>query len=219
MSILTTTFVLTGALRGKTVKLGSQGFQFVNGKMVYQGSTNDTALVGRFIERNWQAFPEGHERVLADVKAAQEKANGQRNLQKDPLKDKQSPVPGDLQPGGEGSEAGDPAPDGEEPAGAEGGDAGGIPDGDGHEESLTKDEDPEQDQSPAEDAKQEGPELNEKLQRAILALDSENDQHWTKDGKPAMTAVEGIYGSTAITRAQVEAAYPGYNRSVAAQGK
>ena len=58
-------------------------------------------------------------------------------------------------------------------------------------------------------------ELNTKLQKAVLGLDPTDDTHWTKDGKPAMTAVEKLYGSAGITRADVEAVAPGYTRDKA----
>ncbi len=58
-------------------------------------------------------------------------------------------------------------------------------------------------------------ELNTKLQKAVLGLDPADDTHWTKDGKPAMTAVEKLYGSAGITRADVEAVAPGHTRDKA----
>lgn len=56
---------------------------------------------------------------------------------------------------------------------------------------------------------------NLKLVRALGQLDPKDDKHWTKDGKPAMTAVEAFYGASDITRADVSAAVPGLTRATA----
>lgn len=60
---------------------------------------------------------------------------------------------------------------------------------------------------------------NERLAAALRQLDPENDEHWTKIGKPAMSALEQFYGSSDITRADVEAAIPDFNRDVARAAK
>lgn len=62
----------------------------------------------------------------------------------------------------------------------------------------------------------EEPEVDEKLIAALKKLDPKNDDHWVKDGRPAMAAVEELYGSAGITREDVETAIPGYDRKVAA---
>lgn len=57
---------------------------------------------------------------------------------------------------------------------------------------------------------------NEKLKKALRGLESKNDDHWTKDGRPAISAVAALYGSSDFTRADVDAAYgPDYNREAA----
>lgn len=56
---------------------------------------------------------------------------------------------------------------------------------------------------------------NDRLAAALRQLDPENDDHWTKLGKPTMSAVEKLFGSAAVTRDEVEAAIPGFNRDVA----
>ena len=60
---------------------------------------------------------------------------------------------------------------------------------------------------------------NERLAAALRQLDPENDDHWTKLGKPTMSAVEQFYGSAAVTRDEVEAAIPGFNRDAARAAK
>lgn len=58
-----------------------------------------------------------------------------------------------------------------------------------------------------------------KIVAALKQLDSDNDDHWTKVGKPSIVALEGFYGSNDLTRAMIEAAAPGFNRDVAHQMK
>lgn len=164
-TIIQTTFVLTGPLAGRTIRLGSQPYPFENGRLTIQAPAEEVALHARFLERNWQAYPEGHP-------ALKEVPDGQ-------------PVSSDVQPDGGGTEAG------------------GVPDGDGQPAVLT---DP---------VKEPTVELNTKLQKAVMGLDPADDTHWTKDGKPAMTAVEKLYGSAGITRADVEAVAPGHTREKA----
>jgi len=195
-TIIQTTFVLTGALAGRTIRLGSQPYAFEKGRLTVTAPAEEVALHARFLERNWQAYPEGHP-------ALKEVPDGQRDLQENPKPDGQQPLHGDVQPNGSGLEAGEPAPVGGGSDEAEAGQAGGVSDGNGQPEGVT------------EPAKEPTVELNTKLQKSVLALDPADETHWTKDGKPAMTAVEKLYGSAGITRADVEAAAPGYNREKA----
>lgn len=58
---------------------------------------------------------------------------------------------------------------------------------------------------------------NAKLQRALSRLDPKNDEHWTRDGKPSVAAVERLYGSADVRRADIEAAAPGLTRLNAPQ--
>ena len=200
-TIIQTTFVLTGALAGRTIRLGSQPYAFEKGRLTITAPAEEVALHARFLERNWQAYPEGHP-------ALKEVPDGQRDLQEGSQPDGQQPdgqqpVHSDVQPNGGGTEAGDAAPVSGGGVEAEAGQAGGVPDGDGQPAVLT---DP---------VKEPTVELNTKLQKAVLGLDPADDTHWTKDGKPAMTAVEKLYGSAGITRADVEAGAPGHTRDKA----
>ena len=47
---------------------------------------------------------------------------------------------------------------------------------------------------------------------ALTKLDPADDANWTAEGKPKMAALEVLLGRTDITRAQVEAAAPGFTR-------
>lgn len=182
MSTVQTTFVLTGPLAGKTINLGSLPYRFAEGRTTLIAPVEEMPLHAQFLERNWQAYPEGHE-------ALKETNDGQRDIQQNT-----SGAQGDLQPNGEGAAPGGDSSAGQGDAGpATGNEAGGLaPEGDG-----------------------QAPQLNEKLQKAVLGLDPADDSHWTKDGKPAMTAVEKLYGSSGLTRADVDAAAPGFTREKA----
>lgn len=60
---------------------------------------------------------------------------------------------------------------------------------------------------------------NSRLAAALKQIDPENDEYWTKLGKPTMAAVEQFYGSADVTREEVEAAIPGFNREAARAAK
>lgn len=195
-TIVQTTFVLTGPLAGRTIRLGSQPYVFKEGRLTITAPAEEIALHARFLERNWQAYPEGHP-------ALEGQADGQREVQTNTQQDGQPPVRSDVQSNGGGAEAGGAAPVRGGGVETEAGQTGSAPGGDGQQAVLT---DP---------VKEPTVELNTKLQKAVLGLDPADDTHWTKDGKPAMTAVEKLYGSAAITRADVEAVAPGWTREKA----
>lgn len=56
---------------------------------------------------------------------------------------------------------------------------------------------------------------NQKLVRALGKLDPANHDHWTADGKPSVSAVERLYGSSDIRRKDIDAAVPGLTRTSA----
>ena len=55
-----------------------------------------------------------------------------------------------------------------------------------------------------------------RIRGALEKLDPDNDAHWTKAGDPAMDAIEAILGDKSVTRDDVKAADPGFNRDIAA---
>lgn len=187
--MIQTTFVLVGALCGYTGKLGK--FFFEAGRVTILASIEDTARYAQTLERNWQALPSNDPRVIAQEEAL----NGQRSVSTDgDGPDGASDVSGEVQPDGAGSDAGDAAAVEPSPAPADAGGAPELAEGDGH-----------------------APSVNEKLAAAIRSLDPTRDELWTKDGKPAVSAVETAYGFPGVTRADVEAALPGYTRATAAE--
>lgn len=68
------------------------------------------------------------------------------------------------------------------------------------------------DNAPTQQTEKQGLSLAE----SIGQLDPENDDHWTQAGKPAIPAVENLFGKK-IKRDDVEAAAPGFDRAIAQQ--
>ena len=207
-ALLTLIYILTGANFGRTVKLGK--YRFVDGRCPISATPEELALHTRAMERNWGAFPEGDVRIeqinnaYREHLAQQENSHGSGDLSPDGSRPAgTSEGDGNARPDGSEASAGDEAGDGEGDDDAATGSAERPAGGDGSPPVVT---DPE----PVA-------ETNEKLRRAILTLSPDLDSNWTASGLPAMTAVERAYGSTAITRADVEAAHPGYTRAAASK--
>lgn len=55
---------------------------------------------------------------------------------------------------------------------------------------------------------------SETVKEAVSSLDHEDDKHWTEAGLPSADAVSDLAGEK-VTRKQIEAAAPGYNRAAA----
>lgn len=55
----------------------------------------------------------------------------------------------------------------------------------------------------------------EKVKNAVLALDVNNDAHWTQTGLPNINYLKIVSATPDLTREMVEAAVPGYNRQTA----
>lgn len=53
------------------------------------------------------------------------------------------------------------------------------------------------------------------IKAALMKLDPDNNEHWTKAGLPALLAVETALGRAGVTRRDVESAFPGYTRDQA----
>jgi hypothetical protein len=190
-SLIKTIFIATGAHEGKTVRLGRDPwFQLVEGKLEAVEIPEDMGKLAHFLEVNWQIFPEGSKAL----RKAQE-ANGQRDLSLESTQpDGQTDLSGDRQPEGLESSPGEPGDEDRE---------GNAEAGGGDEEFEASEPD-----GPA-------PELNAKLQRAVLGLDTEVDENWTAGGLPAISAVTAAYGSEGVTRADIAAVAPGFTRAQA----
>lgn len=193
MSVITRTLVLVGAYAGQTValKAGGTTFEFEDGKIEVSGPDTDVENLSKFLRNNYQAYPEGS-KELEEAQAAIEEAMAHEDAVDEGSAGADSEHPGgsdDPDGGaGEGTDTGTEAADG-------GGD---VQAGEGSE-GL---------QAPAGDGQSP-------IAEALNKLDPEDDEAWTADGKPKMSAVEAALGRTDVTRAQVDAAVPGFNREVA----
>jgi len=219
--ILDVTLVLAGGLDGKTCVLA--GYQFTDGKLRLQGERGSLDGLIRYLGKSYQAFPENSQEHLALVKHCQEeeKANGSG-------KDN-----GSVQGTGEQVESG-VRQDGAGPSevqadvlgapddGAIGGQEGDIPIGDGHEDAgVHREDEAGRDNEEFVITETHDPVTptvatsNVKLTNIVMALDPENDKHWTEAGLPAMAAIEQAAKSTGIIRSEVEDAAPDHNREAA----
>lgn len=54
--------------------------------------------------------------------------------------------------------------------------------------------------------------VNPRVGQALTKLDPTNDEHWTKDGKPAIAAVAALANLATVSRADIERAAPGLTR-------
>lgn len=183
---IVTRFIATGANSGKTQVLGRDPqFSFVDGVCELEANLEDTAKLGRVLEVNWQVFPEGS-------KALKKVQDEQRKF-----------LEASEQPNGESNLSGDTGPEGTGPEGSQSQ----LEDGEGSTGSDDGDQGEETDSGDGP-----APQLNEKLARAILSLDPEADDHWTREGLPSVAAVCQFYGSEGLTRAEIKGTVPGYTR-------
>lgn len=206
-SILSVVFRYVGAYKDFTGWLGERPNQFKveDGRTTLVGSAPYVEATGRHLGLLYQAFPEGSPELAAKELEVYGTPKGEGEGEGDGSGDLQaggalSNGPADV-PGADRQDGGQPP---EEGAGNVGG-AGDTPageaergaDGNGSEDLVN-------------DPKPEG---DAKLAKALAKLDPENDDHWTKDGLPALAAVESLYGSAGLKRADITAAAPGLRRT------
>lgn len=53
---------------------------------------------------------------------------------------------------------------------------------------------------------------DEQIRKIVEGLDKDNQDNWTKQGKPQMSVIEELLGDTGVTRKEVDAATGGYVR-------
>lgn len=187
--IITRKLTLVGAHAGKTILL--RGYQFTEGSLEVQGPAGDVDSLGEYLNRCYQAFPDPSEELDAARAALEEPEDGGGEIHTD------EPGAGDGDPSGANDPAGgDGANTQEQP---------GSGDGEGNDDATTG-------EAGAGDAggDSEGP-----IVVALRQLDVNDDEQWNADGKPKMAAIEAIMGRTDVTRAEVTAAAPDFNRETA----
>lgn len=194
MSIITRKLTLVGAYRGQTValKAGDNAYEFTEGSLTITGPQPDVDNLSRFLGRCYQAYPD----LSPELDAALAAIHGGEDAAET---DEGTGGSDGLQPGGTDDDAGGAADQAPVPTGS-------GEDGAGDGDAPTGGEE----HGSADQGDGQGP-----LVAALKQLDPNDDEHWTADGKPKMTAVEALMGRSDITRAQVNEALPGFNREAA----
>jgi len=201
----------TGRYQGKSVVLG--GHRFDQGVATFVGTEDQLQPVLRKLARGWQAYPEGSAELRALYQHGSGGGHGERgDVQAAQGKRNSEPVLGDGQSGQQGAEeqAGS-AGVGYAQADARQGRV--LSGGDGHGDAGL----PEQHSNGSEGRPDSSESVNPQLARVVRNLDPDNDQHWTKSGKPSLAAVTEGYGSGDVTRSDINRAAPGWDRDTARQ--
>ena len=211
--IVDLTLILVGGYRGKTVILGGQ--QFTDGKLRLQGERQALAGLIMYLGKAYQAFPRDSEQFKNMQKICGEEEYG---TSKDIGSVQETGKPTESGVRQDGSESA-PVHDllGEANDGDNGGTERGVSNGDGHENTGLHREETDGRDNENEVIHPPAPFLNAKLTQVVMALDHNNDKHWTEAGLPAMAAIEQAMESTGILRSEVEAAAPDHNREEAAK--
>lgn len=162
------------------------GNMFVNGVLDLPGQAKDYEFLARYYE-TFGAYPDGHEKLKGV-------SNGSGSVQ--------------VQAGpNDGGVSADKPSTTESPAGS--GDAsastagtGGVSEGNGAASGSVEQVKPS--------------DTKIKLAKIIHGLSPENNDHWTDAGKPRLSVIEEALGAAGVSRADVEAAAPGWTREKAA---
>lgn len=186
---ITRKLTLVGALAGTTALL--RGHQFTEGSIQISGPPGDVDSLGEYLRRCYQAYPDPSAELDAARAAIEGAEDGTDQVHTDEA------GTGDGGPGGSDDPAGGDGEGTQEPEDAGNG---------------ATDDNANAGEAGAEDAdgNGEGP-----IVAALKALDPLNDEQWNNDGKPKMSAVEAALGRTDVTRAEVTAAAPDFNRETA----
>jgi hypothetical protein len=212
--VLTYTLELFGPRKGQTININ--GHQFLNG-VCKENIPTEAASSLLQVMSYYDAFAAGTEEYkLAEAKdKAAEAENGADEVHEGPVSGEPDPVPSDAGSDGAGP-AEEPTVLSVEPDAAETETSGGDSSGDGHEDTgFVKFEELADIPEPTEPDSVGDPDIK----RAMLKLDPNNPDHWAKRGrdagKPKLSAVENAHGKAGLTRADLEAALPGWNRDAA----
>lgn len=203
-------FHLFGARAGKTCVLN--GHKFVNG--VYRAVVPPHVAASLIkVLSYYGAHPKGTPEYEAATKG---KKHGTGEVHEGEGRGPAEEVHDGVQSDGGGSSASGEADDGPGAAGAAGDGAGDDPSGDGHADAgVPKFEDSADLPEPSEPASVG----DNDIAAAIKTLDPDNNDHWVRTGaaagKPKLSAVEAAYGRAGLTRDDLEAALPGWNRDKA----
>ena len=196
-----TTLILTGPYAGATRML--QGWKFVEGVCRLDAPPSTVEGIIKYMGRCYQAYLKGSPEL---AEALERSSDGQLPIDGAPGDRATGAVPGDVQSDGDGSGP-SPADDGGSDDVGGGGDQGVPAAGDGE---LRTEVEGSQAEEPAE-GEAETEAQKQKLREVIALLDPEQDDHWTRGGKPSV-AKASSYAGRNITRAMIEEAAPGVYR-------
>ena len=191
MSTTKRTLVLTGARAGMTCTV-SKVYDFVNGTLQLHGSTPDVEALTLYLGRGYAAYPEGSTELEdAQRKDAKrlglEATDGQRSNAQTEEEDAEQRVQRDVQ--SEGSRSAEKeAPDSSGSDDSVEGQEGSQAPGDGHEDTRLS-----------------------RIRETLEQLDVVDDSMWTTEGLPRCEVVSALMSET-ITRADISAAAPNFNR-------
>jgi len=210
--------VLTGPYVGQTKFLN--GYWYVDGVLDITDTPENMEGLILYMGKSYQAFLEGSDEhkaaqqrdaIYCEEELAKEAENGERDTHgtdrpEHTVQGSDNSLEGKVQPAGRGS-AEVPPVDGASTADNPTGTEGSISSGDGHENTGLSDT-----ETGSGGIVEPTGTVDPLLEKAILSLDPSVKEHWIADGRPAMAAVEASFGSADVTRRDVEAAVPDWNR-------
>lgn len=204
-------FRLFGGYAGKTIVIN--GHKFING--VYRTVLVPTAAASLTkVLAYYGAYHKGS--VAYEAALAKEQGHGADEVHAGSKRRPADPVPYEGEPDGTGSSEARGTDDGAGAVGSAGDGSSSSAAGSGREDTgVPKFEDAASYPEPSEPSSVG----NEDIKTAMLKLDPENDDHWVRTGaaagKPRLSAVETAYGRAGLTREDLEAAFPGWDRDKA----
>jgi hypothetical protein len=206
-------FRLFGPRKGQTMVLN--GHQFVNGICTLVQSSDNMGTAARVFSF-YRAYARGTPEYDAAM-AAEEAEHGTGEVPEASLEGIDPAVETGAGSDGAGPSEGEAIPSGDD-AGPGGADPA-SPDasGDGYEHAGI----PKFPEDADYRAEEPSSSVNEEVAAAVRKLDPDVDSHWVMTGahkgKPKLQAVEDAYGKAGLTRQDIDAAMPGYNRDAASE--
>ena len=206
---------LFGPRKGQTMTIN--GHQFIDGWARLNQSTEKAGSCMRVLSF-YGAYARGtpdYNKAMDAEEAEEAAKNGTGEADTKAVEGADAPVRSDVRPAGSGP-ATPAAVEGNGNAGPGGASSsGGDTNGDGHGHAgipkFPEDKDRRHIEPPSE--------VNEAIMVAVKKLDPSVDGHWVATGahkgKPKLQAVEEAYGKANLTRQDIEAAMPGWNRDAA----
>ena len=213
-SVMQFEFRLFGPRKGQTMVLNNH--QFVNGICTLVQSSDNMGTAARVFSF-YRAYARGTPEYDAAMAEEEAEANGADEVSEASLEGIDPPAPAGVQPDGGGPAEEPPVRSGDN-ADASGSDpTGGSAPGDGHEHAGI----PKFPEDANRRAEEPSSEVNVDVANAVRKLDPDVDSHWVMTGAhkghPRLQAVEDAYGKAGLTRQDIEAAMPGYNRGAASE--